>query len=224
MPPESHAQKILEELRGQANDCHACPLWRDATQTVFGEGQAHAAMMLVGEQPGDREDRDGRPFVGPAGALLDRALAQAVIDRAQVYVTNAGKHFKYRSRGKRRIHQRPDSEEIKPAINGSRQSWSSSRRAYSFAWARQQRKRCSEGHRTSNATEATRFPLNSHPWSCLQPTHQRYCSSAITTPGKPRHRRSSEICELPGESAPSEMGARIPLGIRRSAAGRRRTL
>jgi uracil-DNA glycosylase family protein len=70
-------------------------------------------MMLVGEQPGDREDRDGRPFVGPAGALLDRALAQADIDRSQVYVTNAVKHFKYRSRGKRRIHQRPDSEEIK---------------------------------------------------------------------------------------------------------------
>ncbi|MGA7705618.1 MAG: UdgX family uracil-DNA binding protein [Solirubrobacteraceae bacterium] len=113
MPPESHAQKMLEELRGQANDCHACPLWRDATQTVFGEGPVRAVMMLVGEQPGDREDRDGRPFVGPAGALLDRALAQAGIDRTQVYVTNAVKHFKYRSRGKRRIHQRPDSEEIK---------------------------------------------------------------------------------------------------------------
>ncbi len=113
MPSKARAQKTLDALRGQAGECHACPLWRDATQTVFGEGPARAAMMLVGEQPGDREDREGRPFVGPAGALLDRALAQAGIDRTQVYVTNSVKHFKYRSRGKRRIHQRPDSEEIK---------------------------------------------------------------------------------------------------------------
>ncbi len=113
MPSKARAQKALDALRGQAGECHACPLWRDATQTVFGEGPAQAAMMLVGEQPGDREDREGRPFVGPAGALLDRALAQAGIDRTQVYVTNSVKHFKYRSRGKRRIHQRPDSEEIK---------------------------------------------------------------------------------------------------------------
>jgi DNA polymerase len=113
MPSKARAQKTLDDLRGQAGECHACPLWRDATQTVFGEGPARAAMMLVGEQPGDREDREGRPFVGPAGALLDRALAQAGIDRTQVYVTNSVKHFKYRSRGKRRIHQRPDSEEIK---------------------------------------------------------------------------------------------------------------
>lgn len=113
MPPKAHAQKMLEELRAQANECRACPLWRDATQTVFGEGPARATMMLVGEQPGDREDRDGRPFVGPAGALLDRALAKAGIDRTKVYVTNSVKHFKYRSRGKRRIHQRPDSEEIR---------------------------------------------------------------------------------------------------------------
>jgi uracil-DNA glycosylase family protein len=113
MPPKTRAQKMLEDLRERASECRACPLWHDATQTIFGEGPARAMMMLVGEQPGDHEDRDGRPFVGPAGALLDRALAQAEIDRSQVYVTNAVKHFKYRSRGKRRIHQRPDSEEIK---------------------------------------------------------------------------------------------------------------
>jgi DNA polymerase len=113
MPPKTRAQKLLEDLREQASECRACPLWHGATQTIFGEGPARAMMMLVGEQPGDHEDRDGRPFVGPAGALLGRALAQAEIDRSQVYVTNAVKHFKYRSRGKRRIHQRPDSEEIK---------------------------------------------------------------------------------------------------------------
>jgi uracil-DNA glycosylase len=113
MSPETRAQRTLEELRGQASECRACPLWRDASQVVFGEGPARAAMMLVGEQPGDREDREGDPFVGPAGTLLDRALEQAGINRSDVYVTNAVKHFKYRSRGKRRIHQKPDSEEIR---------------------------------------------------------------------------------------------------------------
>lgn len=114
MPSKTRAQRTtLDDLREQAKGCRACPLWRDATQTVFGEGPTRAVMMLVGEQPGDREDREGRPFVGPAGTILDRALAQAGIDRTQVYVTNSVKHFKYRSRGKRRIHQRPDSEEIK---------------------------------------------------------------------------------------------------------------
>jgi DNA polymerase len=113
MPPKTRAEKALDQLREQASECRACPLWRDATQTVFGEGPARASMMLVGEQPGDREDREGNPFVGPAGALLDRALEQARIDRSGVYVTNAVKHFKYRSRDKRRIHQRPDSEEIR---------------------------------------------------------------------------------------------------------------
>ncbi len=92
-------------------DCQACPLWRDATQTVFGEGPSDAALMLVGEQPGDREDLAGHPFVGPAGAMLDDALEQAGIERASVYTTNAVKHFKYRSRGKRRIHQRPSAAE-----------------------------------------------------------------------------------------------------------------
>ncbi len=102
----------LEQLRGQALACRDCNLWRDATQTVFGEGSPSARIVFVGEQPGDREDREGRPFVGPAGALLDRALEEAGIARADAYVTNVVKHFKYRARGKRRIHQRPGAEEI----------------------------------------------------------------------------------------------------------------
>jgi uracil-DNA glycosylase len=88
-------------------------LWKDATQTVFGEGPSTAEIMLVGEQPGDREDRDGRPFVGPAGQFLDRALADAGVDRERVYVTNAVKHFKFEPRGRRRLHKRPNAGEIK---------------------------------------------------------------------------------------------------------------
>jgi DNA polymerase len=103
----------LETLREEAATCRACPLWKDATQTVFGEGPQHAPIMLVGEQPGDKEDLAGRPFVGPAGQLLDRALAEAGIDRSKVYVTNAVKHFKFVPRGKIRLHQKPNTPEIK---------------------------------------------------------------------------------------------------------------
>jgi DNA polymerase len=104
--------KDLDELRAQAAGCRACDLWKSGTQTVFGEGFADAEVMLVGEQPGDREDVEGRPFVGPAGRLLDSALEEAGIDRSRVYVTNVVKHFKWRPRGKRRIHQKPNMEEI----------------------------------------------------------------------------------------------------------------
>jgi DNA polymerase len=102
----------LETLAREAAGCRRCPLWEPATQTVFGEGPATARMMLVGEQPGDQEDLVGRPFVGPAGQLLDRALAEAGIDRTTVYVTNAVKHFKFEPRGKRRIHVKPDAGDI----------------------------------------------------------------------------------------------------------------
>lgn len=104
----------LEKLRAVAARCRACDLWKTGTQTVFGEGQASARVMFVGEQPGDREDLAGRPFVGPAGMLLDRALVQAGIDRDQVYVTNVVKHFKWVAdeRGKRRIHKKPSASEI----------------------------------------------------------------------------------------------------------------
>ena len=102
----------LEGLTAAARGCTACPLFERATQTVFGEGPASARMLLVGEQPGDVEDLAGRPFVGPAGKLLDRALAEAGISRDRVYVTNAVKHFKWVPRGKRRIHSKPNSMEI----------------------------------------------------------------------------------------------------------------
>ena len=102
----------LETLRSAAAGCRACDLWERGTQTVFGEGRSGAEIMLLGEQPGDREDLAGSPFVGPAGQLLDDALEQAGIDRRRAYVTNVVKHFKWLPRGKRRIHERPNSEEI----------------------------------------------------------------------------------------------------------------
>src|SRR5215467_630497 len=102
----------LSSLREAAAGCKACPLWENATQTVFGEGRSHAKMMLVGEQPGNEEDLEGRPFVGPAGRLLDEALEEAGIDRGQVYVTNVVKHFKWQRQGKRRIHEKPKEREI----------------------------------------------------------------------------------------------------------------
>jgi uracil-DNA glycosylase family protein len=103
----------LASLREAAAGCRGCHLWRPATQTVFGEGPEGARIVLVGEQPGDREDVEGRPFVGPAGRELDRGLVAAGIDRGEVYVTNAVKHFKFEERGKRRIHQTPRQIEIK---------------------------------------------------------------------------------------------------------------
>ena len=103
----------IPALREEAAGCRACHLWKDATQTVFGEGPQRAQVMLVGEQPGDKEDLAGKPFVGPAGQMLDRALDQAGIDRNKVYVTNAVKHFKFVPRGKIRLHQKPNTAEIK---------------------------------------------------------------------------------------------------------------
>jgi DNA polymerase len=105
-------ERILAQLRRRAHGCRACPLWRDATQTVFGEGPADARILLVGEQPGDSEDREGHPFVGPAGRILSQALESAEIDPGAIFTTNAVKHFKYRMRGKRRIHQRPSAGEV----------------------------------------------------------------------------------------------------------------
>jgi DNA polymerase len=103
----------LTALRTAAADCRGCSLYRNATQTVFGDGPRSAEVVLVGEQPGDQEDRQGRPFVGPAGKLLDRALSDAGIDRRKVYITNVVKHFKFAPRGKRRIHKRPSAEEVR---------------------------------------------------------------------------------------------------------------
>jgi len=102
----------LEGLREAAAGCRNCPLWENATQTVFGEGSPRARIMFVGEQPGDMEDRQGHPFVGPAGRILDQAMDEAGIDRARTYVTNAVKHFKWEPRGKRRLHKTPAQREI----------------------------------------------------------------------------------------------------------------
>src|SRR3954454_13739516 len=107
-------KQSLRALRDAAADCRGCHLWRNATQTVFGEGRKSSSVMFVGEQPGDREDREGRPFVGPAGRELDRALEVAGIARDDVYITNVVKHFKFEERGKRRIHQTPKRFELDP--------------------------------------------------------------------------------------------------------------
>jgi uracil-DNA glycosylase len=116
-PPFSAAGLIpdrptLPKVRAAAKDCQACDLWRLGTQTVFGEGSRTARVMLVGEQPGDQEDLAGRPFVGPAGRELDKALVEAGFDRREIYVTNVVKHFKWEPRGKRRIHKKPNATEI----------------------------------------------------------------------------------------------------------------
>jgi uracil-DNA glycosylase family protein len=106
-------RRTMASLKEAAADCRGCSLYRNATQTVFGEGPRSAEVIMVGEQPGDREDIAGKPFVGPAGRLLSEALEEAGIDRGAVYVTNAVKHFKFERRGKRRIHKRPSAEEIR---------------------------------------------------------------------------------------------------------------
>jgi uracil-DNA glycosylase len=113
--------RSLEVLAREAKGCRNCDLWKLGTQTVFGEGGAHARVLLIGEQPGDKEDLEGRPFVGPAGNLLNTALEQAGIDRNEVYVTNAVKHFKWEPRGKRRLHKKPNAAEIaacRPWLDG----------------------------------------------------------------------------------------------------------
>ena len=110
--PTAARREALERLAAEAAGCQACDLWRNATQTVFGQGPADARIFFVGEQPGDQEDRAGRPFVGPAGRILDQALADVGLRRDEVYLTNAVKHFKWTAKGKRRIHQRPSAAEV----------------------------------------------------------------------------------------------------------------
>ena len=113
----------LATLARDAEACRRCDLWQPATQVVFGEGPADARIMMIGEQPGDQEDLAGRPFVGPAGQLLDRAMAEAGLDRSTIYVTNAVKHFKFEPRGKRRIHAKPGTgPRSPPAASGSTSS------------------------------------------------------------------------------------------------------
>ncbi len=110
-PPDN--PQSVEELKEAAAACRGCDLWEQATQTVFGEGAEHSRMMLIGEQPGDQEDLQGKPFVGPAGRLLEKAMDQAGIDRRRVYVTNAVKHFRWTRRGKRRLHEKPNAGQVR---------------------------------------------------------------------------------------------------------------
>jgi DNA polymerase len=110
---DEHATGSLSVMRREAEACKRCPLYKHATQTVFGEGPRNAPVVFVGEQPGDQEDIAGKPFVGPAGKLFDRALEEAGLDRAKAYVTNAVKHFKFEPRGKRRIHKKPNAGEVR---------------------------------------------------------------------------------------------------------------
>ena len=109
-PPTARS---VEQLREAAASCQGCDLYRDATQTVFGEGAERSRLMLIGEQPGDQEDLQGKPFVGPAGRLLEKALDEAAIDRRRVYVTNAVKHFRFTVRGKRRLHEKPNAAQVR---------------------------------------------------------------------------------------------------------------
>jgi uracil-DNA glycosylase len=111
--PDKRSLKALHEA---VQTCRACDLWEGATQAVMGEGARHAEVMMVGEQPGDREDIEGHPFVGPAGGILDKGLEQAGIERGDVYITNVVKHFRYKARGKRRIHQKPDRWQISACL------------------------------------------------------------------------------------------------------------
>lgn len=111
--PPPRLPSVIADLRAEAEHCERCPLYRKAIQVVLGEGPAPASLMLIGEQPGDQEDRMGRPFVGPAGRLLDRALEAAGLDRSALYITNAVKHFKHEARGKRRLHRKPNIGEVK---------------------------------------------------------------------------------------------------------------
>ena len=110
------AQRDLESLATASKACRGCDLYRDATQTVFGEGPSHARLMLVGEQPGDREDIEGHPFVGPAGRMLDKAIADLTLSRHDYYVTNIVKHFKWKPKGKRRIHETPRASEVRACL------------------------------------------------------------------------------------------------------------
>jgi len=153
----------LTTLRKAALGCTACPLYKNATQTVFGEGSKRAKLILLGEQPGDQEDLSGKPFVGPAGQLLDRALEEAGIDRNAVYVTNTVKHFKWEPRGKRRIHQKPSSRDFPPAVRGWKRSLESLGRASSFVWDRPPRRRFS----------ARRFASPGSAGRCSNPSSRR---------------------------------------------------
>lgn len=153
----------LDEIHREATICTRCELYKHAAQLVFGEGPKGAEVVFVGEQPGDKEDVAGQPFVGPAGKLLDRCLEEAGIERASCYVTNAVKHFKFEPRGKRRIHAKPTRERFRCARGGSQPNCASCGRSSSWRSERRRRTPCSGHKLRSPATEAPSFV---HPSDC----------------------------------------------------------
>jgi len=178
----------LAVLRRQARDCRACPLWRRATQTVFGAGPARAQIMLVGEQPGLQEDLQGVPFVGPAGQLLDRALQEAGLDRRALYLTNTVKHFKYEPRGKLRLHKRANAAEQEACARG----W----RPRSAA--------CSHGSSSRSA------PWRRKPCSALRSASARSAGAgtrSVKARGRARPGTLRPCCARLGSNAPSYMGS-----------------
>ena len=192
----------LRELAKAENECRRCPLYKHATQAVPGEGRRDARLMLVGEQPGDKEDLAGRPFVGPAGRVLDRALAEAQIPRSEVFVTNAVKHFKHEMRGKRRLHKRPNAYEIERC-----KIWLELERAIvkpppSSRSAPPRRAACSAGRSPSRrcADECCISPTAPPPSS---PSTRRSCCGSRTTPTRSGSTEiSSPICGRPQGSSP----------------------
>ena len=191
-------RKTLPALREAVQGCRGCDLYRNATQAVFGEGARHAEVLFVGEQPGDKEDLAGKPFVGPAGQLLDRALEEAGIDRSQTYVTNAVKHFKWQARGKRRIHQKP--------------SWSEVDRVPAVA-RRRARRRPAERPRLPGCDRGAvpprpRFPRHAEPWQ-----------AARFGPRRARDRNDPPLRDPP--AAGRGVPPRRVFGVRRRPAGRR---
>jgi hypothetical protein len=173
-PPDTSS---LATMREAAAHCTACHLYNRATQTVFGEGPKRAAIMLIGEQPGDYEDVAGKPFVGPAGKIMDRALAEAVVDRSQVYVTNAVKHFKWEPRGKRRIHQKPNSREIAACRPSWKRNCGSLSPTSSWQWERQRRKPFSARDSELPGSGARCCPRNSHRGCSRRFIHHRFCAN-----------------------------------------------
>jgi hypothetical protein len=152
--PQPLAEPQLIQLADDAAHCQRCSLYRNATQTVFGEGPINAALLLVGEQPGDQEDREVRPLVGPAGRILDLALEKAGLDRRSIYVTNAVKHFKHEQRGKRRLHKRPNRDEVENAVGGSIKNWCWSSQDSSSLLARSRHARSWVGQLSFRASAA----------------------------------------------------------------------
>ena len=176
--PATHS---LARLRAAAADCQGCELFRHATQTVFGDGPAHARLMLVGETPGDQEDRAGHPFVGPAGELLDAALVEAGVDRVECYVTNVVKHFKWTPRGKRRLHSKPSSREIFACRPWLEAEMAAIAPELIVCSARPPPRHCSVATSASRTVAGRSCPVTAQEWCSRRITPRPYCGLRATT-------------------------------------------